>query len=298
MNNTKGKYTMRHHVRHALCALTALLLLLGGMAGARAQTWTDVDIGSPTAPGSSTYNGGVLTVTGAGTGDTTSYSNSDQLHYTYLTNAGGDLDIIARVASFSGNPHARAGIMLRTTNDPSATTTANGVFAYQDAGGGQHNIFYTGRDQASATASGGGATTNMVLPLWLRLVRKGNYFAVYKSQDGVIWSDPSAGCGWQFIPSGAIEVGFFAAGGAAGTTCTASFDNIDIAPRTSAMPPVGSATRSAAGRSMAMFPIGSAPYGRPRTAPATPTAPTTRAGNPRKSTRMAPSSMPSIMGVI
>jgi len=63
-------------------------------------------------------------------------------------------------------------------------------------------------------------------------VRIGKNFAVYKSPDGVIWSMMSNSSGWQFAPTGTIEVGFFAAGGAAGTTCTATFDNITISNTT------------------------------------------------------------------
>jgi len=220
----KGEYIMRYQVRYALCALAASLLLACCVTSAHA-TWLDIDIGSPTVAGSHTEGTGTVTVTGAGTGD--AYYGTDQLHYTYQTNAGGDLDIIARIAAFSGNAHARAGIMLRTTNAANATT-ANAVFVYQDASGGKHNLYDTGRDQTSNTCVNYGATTNMALPLWVRLVRIGQHFAVYKSPDGIIWSSPGASSGWKFIPSGSIEVGFFAAGGAAGTTCTATFDNISI----------------------------------------------------------------------
>jgi len=219
---------MKHVLRHALLVLAATLVLLCSQTGAWTQTWTDVDIGSPTVAGSSSYSNGVLTVTGAGTGDTTAWYQSDQLHYVYQLNAGGDIDIIARVAAFSGPAHARAGIMLRSNNDPSNTSTAAVSFAYQDSGT-DNVIWGTARDQASATCAGGQAGgTTMSPPMWIRLVRIGQHFAIYKSPDGVIWTVPSNGFGYKYLPAGQIEVGFFAAGGAAGTTCTATFDNINI----------------------------------------------------------------------
>jgi len=148
----------------ALAALLAAMLLALCVGSARAA-YLDVDIGSPTVAGSHTENGSVLTVTGAGTGDT--WTGNDQLHYTYQTNAGGDIDVIARISAFSGNAHARAGIMLRTDNTKTATT-ANSVFAYQDDSSGKHNVFFTAHD--SAVSYGGtysGVTTKMALPFWI-----------------------------------------------------------------------------------------------------------------------------------
>jgi len=214
--------------RKALTALLAALLLALCFTSAHA-TYLDVDIGSPTVAGSHTENGSVLTVTGAGTGE--KYSGNDQLHYTYQTNTGGDIDIIARISAFSGPAHARAGIMLRTDNN-ATTTTAATTFAYQDDSSGKHNVFETARDQTLGTGSYNGLTTNITLPIWIRLVRIGKNFAAYRSPDGVIWSMMTNTSGWQFAPTGTIEVGFFAAGGAAGTTCTATFDNITISNTT------------------------------------------------------------------
>jgi len=213
-------------MRHAWRApLVLLLTLIVCSLGARAYTWYDAEVGSPTATGGHTENGGGLTVTGAGTGDT--WTGNDQLHYTYTTNAGGDLDVIVRLTGFSGAAHGRAGIMVRTANAANAAT-ANTVFAYQDAADGKHNIFFTARDQASSTGTYSGVTTKMALPVWLRLVRTGKRFAVYKSPDGVIWTMLGNTSGWQFTPTGALEVGVFVASGSAATTATATFDNISI----------------------------------------------------------------------
>ena len=228
MNNTKGKYTMRHHVRHALCALTALLLLLGGMAGARAQTWTDVDIGSPPVAGSSSYNNGVLTVNGSGTGDTT--NGTDQLHFTYQNNAGGNVEIIARMTSFTNaSAHARAGIMVRTSNNASAVTTANEVLAYQDAADGNNNIVFTARDQASGTCStewrGNADAISALAALRSASAR---ISPSINPRTACIWSALGNTSGWQFTPSGAIEVGFFVSSDGVTSNATATFDNITI----------------------------------------------------------------------
>ena len=217
---------MHYPPRFAVLAVLAVLLLACGLTRTYATTWTDVDIGSPTVAGSHTEGAGTVTITGAGTGDST--RGSDQLHYAYQTSAGGDIDIIARLSAFTGNVHARAGIMLRDSNNANATT-ANAVLIYLDSYGTKHNLADTGYDQTSNIGNSNIITTNMALPLWLRLVRQGQHFAVYKSPDGVLWSTLYVASGWKYIPTGSFEYGFFAAGGAAGTTCTATFDNINIA---------------------------------------------------------------------
>ena len=169
----------------------------------------------------------MLTVNGSGSGDTT--SGTDQLHFTYQNNAGGNVEIIARMTSFTNaSAHARAGIMVRTSNNASAVTTANEVLAYQDAADGNNNIVFTARDQASGTCSSDGVETRMQFPLWLRLDRIGENFAVYKSPDGVLWSALGNTSGWQLTPTGALEVGFFVSSDGVSSNATATFDNISI----------------------------------------------------------------------
>jgi sugar lactone lactonase YvrE len=212
--------------------LLVAVLLIGCLVtavSAHAGPWQDADIGSPKAAGSHVYEGiGALSVTGAGKGD--SQQGDDQLHYTYLTRAGGgDIDVIARVDRFDGKPHGRAGIMLRTTNDPKTSVTADIALSFQDDPSGRHALFCTAHDKnVSYGGASNGVTTSMSLPIWLRLVRIGKSFAVYKSPDGSKWSILGDTSGWQFAASGPYELGFFASSGESGTTSTADFDHIRI----------------------------------------------------------------------
>ena len=218
---------MSHTVRTTWRVWLALMLITLYACGVQAQSWLDADIGSPPVAGSSSFSNGVLTVQGSGTGDTC--NGTDQVHYTYQSNAGGDVEIIARMTSFTqATAHARAGIMVRTGNTANATT-ANVVLAYQDAGDGNNNLAFTAFDQASGTyGTNWGVETRMQFPLWLRFDRIGQNFAVYKSPDGVIWSMISNNSGWQFTPSGAIEVGFFVSSDGAASSASATFDTITI----------------------------------------------------------------------
>lgn len=199
-----------------------MYIVLCGMY-TQAYAWTDISIGSPKTPGSSILNGETLTITGAGTGERR--NGSDQLHYTFQDHAGGDVEIIARITSFTGVAHAGAGIMLRQTTDANATT-ASISYKYKDSTIQSDVIAVTARDQASGVGSR--MKTRLQTPLWLRLVRMGNNFAAYKSSDGVIWSMIGNNSGGQFSPAGAIKVGFFVFGSTDATTATATFDNIII----------------------------------------------------------------------
>jgi len=217
--------------QRASVALLAPLLIVcyaicAGAEHPAAATWLNADIGAPATAGSHTSANGELTVIGAGNGDKT--NGPDQLHYTYAAHPGGDIDVIARIVSIRGERNARAGIMLRDGNSPSDATTAQVVFCNQAANDGKHNLSFAARDHASKSNSSSGITTRMQVPLWLRLVRIGRYFAVYKSPDGKIWSMLGNTSGSRFAPEGPIEVGFFVSSGDPAKTASVTFDSIVI----------------------------------------------------------------------
>ncbi len=65
-------------------------------------------------------------------------------------------------------------------------------------------------------------------PLWLRMVRMGKNFAVYKSRDGKLWSMISNVSGGPCALEGQLELGFFVSSAAKGKLVTATFDSIRI----------------------------------------------------------------------
>ena len=194
-------------------------------ATSAAPVWQDAEIGNPAAAGSHTDADGAITVIGAGKGD--HGDRSDQLHFTYFLHPG-DIDVIAHLASFTGEAPARAGIMLRSGNDAGASTAAI-AYGYDNSPDGNNSVFVDARDQPTQTSLSSGVKTRITEP-WLRLVRIGDDFGVYKSADGRIWSSLGNVSGWRFATSGPVEAGFFAASGNPAVTSTATFDHVHIGP--------------------------------------------------------------------
>jgi hypothetical protein len=202
--------------------ITICLLLCWLATGASALEWHDTEIGAPPAAGSSHLADGTLRVTGAGTGES---RGGEQLHFTSLTHPGGDVEVVARLTDFNGPAHGRAGLMLRTDQSPAATVALL-AFCYQDTKDGQHALRWWTREQPAGECDQSAIALRQSPPLWLRLVRLGKNFAVYKSPDGVLWSPMGNTSGGQFAPDGPIQVGVFVAGGK--EAATATFDNIRI----------------------------------------------------------------------
>jgi RHS repeat-associated protein len=146
--------------------------------------WLDQDIGEVGAAGSATYTSEVFTVKGAGCGVDANCGDGgapapDSFHFVYQP-LSGDGTIVARVVSTS-NSYAQAGVMIRETMDPQATTVFVADFAgvvytyYRTLSGGTPNYL----DNNSLSAA---------VPYWIKLVRIGNSFNAYQSPDGISWT--------------------------------------------------------------------------------------------------------------
>jgi uncharacterized membrane protein len=134
-----------------------------------------IDIGSPSLPGSGGLTAGVWTVTGSG-GDI--WGTSDQFHFDYWT-LPADGAITARVVSVTNSSfYAKAGVMIRQSlnaNSPyvfAAALPSLSVYQYRTATG------------ATASSSGYYPAT---YPVWVRLVRANGNLTAYNSPDGMTW---------------------------------------------------------------------------------------------------------------
>jgi hypothetical protein len=88
----------------------------GGSSG----SWQSADVGAPGTAGSESATNGTLTITGGGSGvygAFSGYTAGDHGHFTYQSMSG-DVEIVARVQSFTGGPKAEVGLMLRESTDP------------------------------------------------------------------------------------------------------------------------------------------------------------------------------------
>jgi regulation of enolase protein 1 (concanavalin A-like superfamily) len=132
------------------------------------------DIGSANPAGSASLKNGTFTLSGSGLGIWNA-SDGFQFNHQQLK---GDGELIARVA-ITGNPggrlSARVGLMMRE----SLAADSRNVMVFQSGNGNRFQYrTYTG----GSTGINGSGNRG-----WLRLVRKGNVFTGYSSDDGIAW---------------------------------------------------------------------------------------------------------------
>jgi uncharacterized repeat protein (TIGR01451 family) len=166
-----------------------------GTATGTVKGFTALDVGGPTAAGSSfgCREGEIEVV--AGGGDI--WNNSDQGHLT-LTPRNGDFDVRVRVESLlrtSADTITKAGLMIRETLEPGSRTLHALV---------NPPLWDGGRDLAEGGArmAFGGTTaawtynTNLAVGTgdepsipnaWVRVTRDGNTYRAYGSRDGLAW---------------------------------------------------------------------------------------------------------------
>ncbi|PYU54210.1 MAG: hypothetical protein DMG56_27425, partial [Acidobacteria bacterium] len=181
-------------------------------------SWLDQDVGPVQYGGSATYTNGTFTVNGSGL---QIYGTSDQMHFVYQSLQGNGT-IVARVVSASGSTYTQAGVMIRETLDPSATSAFVGY---------QASDLECLWDRATT----GGSTSipgchNAGLPYWLKLVRGGSSFSGYASPDGNTWTQ--VGSAQTISMAQTVYVGLAVssntAGGLPAALATGTFDNVSI----------------------------------------------------------------------
>jgi regulation of enolase protein 1 (concanavalin A-like superfamily) len=211
----------------------ARTITVTGTSSAIPAPWVAGDVGSPALSGSSSYSGGIFSVTAGGVDI---WDTSDQFHFVYQAVAG-DLEIVARVDSLTNvQPYTSAGVMIRGA----LTGNANHGYATVIANGG---VYFRHRltTGASTTYNLGVSTA---APVWVRLVRKGTLVTSYSSTDGATWTT----VGSQTIAmSSTVYVGLATNGHSTATRTTAKFSNVRISTSTSNQLPVVSLTAPASG---------------------------------------------------
>ncbi len=155
-----------------------VLGLVGSAMAALPAGWTSQDIG--TTGGSASESGGMWTITADGWDI---WENSDGFHYVYVPMSG-DGQIVARVIDIGtgSDGWARGGVMIRETLEPDSKHVTITLTAGE--GGGKELLCRPSTAGNSFSAYGG---TSVSPPLWLRLVREGNSFTGYYSEDGANW---------------------------------------------------------------------------------------------------------------
>jgi len=172
-------------------------------------------------------------ITGAG-GDIAG-TNADGYRYAYES-VTGDFDVQVQVSSLTDvQSGTRAGLMIRTSNDPGAQM----IFVGATAASGYRFNYRTTADAVGTYMSYG---TVSYPDAWVRLVRSGNVFTGYYSTDGINWIEMQALT--LSLPS-TLDLGLAVCSHTTTQTATAVFNNFNLtaaaissAP-TNPTPPVG-----------------------------------------------------------
>lgn len=216
-------------------ALLVAAALVPLKAGAATPTLTDVDVGTPSMPGSMTVADGKITVVGGGSDI---WNASDNFHYAYFK-VTGDFDYIVKVESLQGNagdggwskaelmarmedpaspgvgpqggdPHI-SNMTTRPATDTPATDPDTGTVGAAGVNnrGPQWRAHRTGDvdpvdPNITYDGSSSWTTPNPTYPPnmpdnWMRLERVGSVFYMYTSNDGKNWNmyNPYSPQGWD-----------------------------------------------------------------------------------------------------
>jgi regulation of enolase protein 1 (concanavalin A-like superfamily) len=177
--------------------------------------WIQQDIGSVGLAGSTTYLDTTFTVKGSGAdieGD------ADGCHFVSQI-LSGDFVITARVASMENTDYwAKAGLIVRESN---AVGARNVALLVTPQGGGTRMQWRSieGGNTSNHELSGRNA------PLWLRILRSGNTFTGWQSDDGATWRNQHAVI---FQMNSAVQIGLAVTSHKNDTLNTTTFQNVDI----------------------------------------------------------------------
>jgi len=178
--------------------------------------WTNVDVGTTGATGSSTFANGTFTVTGAGADV---WGTADAFQYAYTT-LSGDGTIVARVNSIEFvNNWTKAGVMIRNSLSPSAAQ----AFMLVAASSVKGTPFQRRLSDGNTSVSTSGAF--VTAPYWVKLVRSGSTITASESSDGTTWSVVASD---TFTMGPSVLIGLAVSSHVTGTTATCTFDHVSI----------------------------------------------------------------------
>lgn len=183
--------------------------------------WRTTEVGTVDLQGSATFNNGIFTIAGSGRDI---WEDVDAFRFVYQS-VDGDVDFSARVMSLTRtHGWAKAGIMIRNSTDRSSkhvmtvVTPANGVSF-------QHRSQPNGMTSAS--------TFSASSPQWVRLIRRGNVFTSYTSNDGSTWD--IIGAPVTLTMNSRVYIGMVVTSHNPVALCAATFTNVAVStPVTSA----------------------------------------------------------------
>ena len=174
--------------------------------------WTSADVGTVGIAGSAAFDGTTHTLTGSGNDI---WDTADTFHFKYQPLPANGM-IVARVTALTaGDPWAKAGVMIRSSTDPSSAH----AFALVSRDNGVAFQFRPAIADTTVHRPGPGGQA----PVWLRLTRNNTTVTAEASFDGSNW-----------ITMGSMSLDGPALVGLAVTShdqtalATATFDNVTV----------------------------------------------------------------------
>jgi hypothetical protein len=201
--------------------------------------WNSADVGTVGQAGYTEYDASTGAFTNAGGGSAVSGS-ADSLHYVYQT-LNGDGDIIARVTQNQNtNAGAKVGLDIR---DGLLNNSRHVSITLSPTGGAQ---FIT-RSTAGGSSTVFSGSTN-ALPGWVRLVREGNVFTGYVSEDGVSWTKVSQS---TVSMNTSVNIGLITSAGTTSKLDSGIIDSVSITGDTTPVTPTYNALPAPTGLAVA-----------------------------------------------
>jgi len=159
-----------------LSLITGMSILLLSGTASPLEEWESEDIGN-TEAGSTDIKGDVITITANGADI---WDSADGCRYVYRE-VSGDFEISAHFVSLErANEWSKAGLMARQTLDAGSQHTFLNVTP-------DHGAKMIHRDTPGAGTGPEPWEKNFECPIWLKLVRQGNEFSSFWSEDGKNW---------------------------------------------------------------------------------------------------------------
>jgi hypothetical protein len=178
--------------------------------------WLRQDIGNVGITGTSSSFDDTITLQGSGSDI---WGNEDA--FSFVSQAlGGDCVVTARLLSISNTDYwAKAGLMMRESN---ATGAKNVSLLVTPEAGGTRLQHRNSEEGSTSDHQLSGSNT----PLWLRIVRSGNTFTGWQSNDGATWTNIHA---VTVAMNSEVLVGLAVTSHNNGALNTAIFDKVSLA---------------------------------------------------------------------
>jgi len=180
--------------------------------------WKSADIGD-TIAGSTEINGDVITITANGADI---WGAADACRYVYQE-VSGDFEISAHFVSLErANEWSKAGLMVRQSIEANSQNAFLNVTP-------DYGVKMIHRDAPGANTGPEPWEKNFEAPIWLKLVRKGNEFSAFLSEDGKTWEAaevPGTPSVATVDMSDPVFVGIAVTSHAAGTLTVAVIDKV------------------------------------------------------------------------